>query len=138
MERHSAYVRHPDDASLSKYVLTRIAQRRELRLQDIHELLQHECKHPLPSLAHKLTFKGASSSILEQERNQLQKELTLLLDCSFGDVCNGADSMQSAVHSARTPLAGEAGQTLFPDGQSGAQHVRPLGSDLAQDNHYYD
>eukprot|EP00983_Pelagomonas_calceolata_P099409 1158454-Pelagomonas_calceolata.AAC.1 len=110
--RHSCCILGPETAGLGKYVLTLLAQRHELRLNDIHELLcnGNEAQANNASLIHKLTLQAASSKALDLERYLLQRELTLPLDSSFGSESNGADAMHDAVLRAGTPLAG-AGQT---------------------------
>lgn len=95
------------EKSLQKYVLTLLAQRRELQLSDIQELLTSGgLEDTEESLGQKRMVKGATSAILDAERRGLQDELTLPLDSSYSSASNAADAMWNELMRAKTPLAG--------------------------------
>ena len=91
---------------MGKYVLTLLAQRRELRLNDIQELFSTEGEEVPAPLAQKLAFEAASSAILESERQGLQAELTLPMDSGYGGGSNAADIMMDDITRSQAPLAG--------------------------------
>ncbi|KAF5842462.1 hypothetical protein DUNSADRAFT_7071 [Dunaliella salina] len=98
----------PETQALDKYILTLLAQRREVQLSDIHELLRdgNEAQTNDASLVQKLTLQAVSSKALDLERHLLQKELTLTLESSFGCARNGVDAMHWDILRTGTPLAG--------------------------------
>lgn len=108
-DRHSEYVASPDTAQLAKYVLTLLAQRRELQLSGIQELLHSEdgrAEGHAGGASAKLAYRAVSNATLDSERRGLQTELTLPLECSYGSGQNAADGLRDAVLRFGTPLAG--------------------------------
>ncbi|GAX86646.1 hypothetical protein CEUSTIGMA_g14054.t1, partial [Chlamydomonas eustigma] len=77
--RHSAYIPTSRSEGFSKYFLTLIAQRRELREECMKHALSQGSMHA-DSLQKSLLFTNMSIQGVESERKDLQQELALSLE----------------------------------------------------------
>jgi hypothetical protein len=118
--RHGAYIPHPEATeSYSKYLLTLLAQRRELQQDDIrHKLLGERVGEdhadadtgtddPAPtSVPSSLFLTPASTLTIEKERRELAAEVTLGLEAGLAQgMPSAAEQMREAVTFAAQPLA---------------------------------
>jgi hypothetical protein len=106
--RHTAYVPHASAEGLNRYLLTLLAQRRELQSQDLADALQQpdhaRGAQQEQQLGAAWTYNSVSSASLETERRELQKETTLGLVHVHGEL--EADALRGAVEAAGAPLSG--------------------------------
>ncbi|KAG1665470.1 hypothetical protein FOA52_007602 [Chlamydomonas sp. UWO 241] len=109
--RHTAYVPHASAEGINRYLLTLLAQRRELQSQDLADALAHGTQHGAQQLGAAWTYSSVSSAALETERRELQKETTLGLVHVHGEL--EADALRGAVEAAGNPLSGVPDHTAL-------------------------
>lgn len=106
--RHAAYVPHGGAEGFNKYLLTLLAQRRELHTQQLNQALHGDTSAANAAAAAQLLVYGnVSNSAIDAERQALQHELTLGLQVAQPALTS--EALKDAVQSAGNPLAGEQG-----------------------------
>lgn len=111
--RHAAYVPSPDTEGLNRYLLTLLAQRRELCCETFKNQL-HGDTHVATGTSAAALYSNISSSAIDAERRDLQRELTLGLEFTpqvpvtdrlrQALTCAGGGPLRGAVIGVRLPF----------------------------------
>ena len=104
--RHASFVPSPETEGLNRYLLTLLAQRRELCSESLKTQLHGEASHDRSTGTSGAVFHGAniSSAAIDAERRDLQAELTLGLESARHVPVT--DRLRQALTSAGCPLKG--------------------------------
>eukprot|EP00798_Chlamydomonas_sp_ICE-L_P018324 gene18324-24786_t len=90
LERHKLYIKTADSGGYQRYLLTLLAQRRELQTDSIQKLLLHSQPDDVSipnevdpaNLLGGALLPGASNLTIDTERQALQQELSVGLECN--------------------------------------------------------